>query len=132
MIIDALLEFSKHQSITGTADGTNVLDMNQVAPTPGMSKMLDLVVTAEPGFTGKLSVTLKDSDEEGGTFTNVAASGEVEVGEEGAVLVVPVPLATKRYLKVAYDGGGSGMVNAALVWGADSHTRVDGTKAYMR
>jgi hypothetical protein len=122
MIIDALLEFSKSQALTAAAASTNVVDLGQAAPTPGMVGVLDLVVTVASAVKGTLQVKLQDCDTESGTFADVLSGATLTAPEEGTQIVLRVPQNTKRYLR-AYFGGAptAGTVNAALVWGSDNN-----------
>ena len=120
MIIDALLQFSDKQELSGEAESTNVVDLGQERPTPGMSKVLDVAVTVAEDVTGTLQVKLQHSDEEDGTYEDVASGALLTDPEAGTKINIKVPYVTKRYLRVYYGGAPTaGVVNAMLLWGVD-------------
>lgn len=116
MLVDHELIFDMGKDVSTAGDSTKTIDLGQVAPTPGMSKVLTVAVTVAEDVTGTLKVDLKDSDAAEGTF-EVCASAAVADPVEGAVLQFPVPYRTKQFLKVSYSGATAGKVNAFLTWG---------------
>lgn len=120
MIIDALLQFSDKQALTAKAASTNVIDLGQAKPTPGTSKVLDVVVVVNEAVTGALQPVIQHCDTSNGTFTTVAAAESVTAPAAGTKFVIKVPYATKRYLRVYYDGAPTaGKVSAVMTWGSD-------------
>lgn len=116
MLVDHELIFASGQS-AAAGDGANIIDLGQVAPTPGMSKHLTIAATVAEDLTGTLKVELKTSDTNNGTFVTVAEGSFAADAEEGSILQFPVPYRTKRFLKVTFSGATAGKVNAFLTWG---------------
>lgn len=117
MLVDHELVFDMGKGVSTAGDSTNTIDLEQAAPTPGMSKHLTVAATVAEDVTGTLKVELKTSDTENGTFATVAEGSFAADAEEGSVLQFPVPYRTKRFLKVSYSGATAGKVNAFLTWG---------------
>lgn len=118
MLVDKELLFADGQTLTAAAAGTNAVDLEQVAPTPGLNGKLYLAVVVQTAITGTLQVKLQDCATASGTYADCAAGATLTAPAAGTVIAVPVPVATKRYLK-AYFGGSptAGKVSAFLTWG---------------
>lgn len=118
MLMDKELIFSEQQSITASAPSTNVVDLAQVAPTPGSSKHLELVCIVHTAVTGTIQFKLQDCATAGGTYADVAASATLSAPAAGTRWTVPVPFNTKRFIRVCYGGSPTaGKVTAYLTMG---------------
>lgn len=117
MLMDHSLIFAENQALTAAAAGKNVVDLEQDS-TAGFSKQLVFTAVVQKDVTGKLQVKLQDCDTASGTFSDVAVAATLDSPKAGTVVQVPMPYATKRYLK-AYFGGSptAGTVAAFLTEG---------------
>lgn len=118
MLVDNELIFSEAQSLSAKGAGENVIDLGQVSPTPGMSKLLSAVFTVDSAVTGTVQFKIQESDASGGTFADVIASEVFTAPGAGVMTQIPLPYKTKRYLRAYFDGTVSaGKVSAFLSWG---------------
>ena len=118
MLVDNELIFSEAQSLSAKGAGENVIDLGQVSPTPGMSKLLSAVFTVDSAVTGTVQFKIQESDASGGTFADVVASEVFNAPGAGVMTQIPLPYKTKRYLRAYFDGTVSaGKVSAFLAWG---------------
>ena len=118
MLIDHELIFADKQALTAAAAGTKVIDLEQVNPTAGCSKQLELVLVVNADVTGTLQLKLQDSDAQSGSFADVAAAPAITAPKGGTVHVMPFPYGTKRYVRAYFDGTVSkGTVSAFLTQG---------------
>lgn len=117
MLIDKELLFADGQTISAAAAGATVVDLEQDAPAD-LSGKLFLAVVVQTAVTGTLQAKLQDCATQNGTFADCAAGPVVSAPAAGTVLLVPVPVSTKRYIR-AYFGGSptAGKVSAFLTWG---------------
>lgn len=116
MITDQFLVLADNQSLTAAAASTNVVDLGQDKPTPGMSKLLYLCVIVNEAVKGTLQPTLEDSADNK-TFTTAASGPLLTAPAAGTILYVPVPFETKRYLRANFGGAPTaGKVTAHFTW----------------
>ncbi len=117
MLIDHSLIFADTQALTAAAASKNVIDLEQDS-TAGFSKQLVFTAVVNADVTGKLQVKLQDCATASGTFADVAVAATLDSPKAGTIIQVPMPYATKRYLK-AYFGGSptGGKVSAFLTEG---------------
>lgn len=118
MLVDNELIFSEAQSLSAAGAGENVIDLGQVSPTPGMSKLLSAVFTVDSAVTGTVQFKIQESDEANANFADIVASEVFTAPEAGVMTQIPVPYKTKRYLRAYFAGTVSaGKVSAFLTWG---------------
>ena len=118
MLIDHELIFADKQVLTAAAAGTKVIDLEQVNPTAGFAKQLELVLVVNADVTGTLQLKLQDSDKSSGTFTDVAAAPVLTAPKAGTVHVMPFPYGTRQFIRAYFDGTASkGTVSAFLTQG---------------
>lgn len=133
MIVDKLNELADSKELSG-ADNSEVYDLQQQSPTPGLNGILHMVTTVEEGASGKLQVKIQDCDTEDGTFEDVLVGAEVELKPEGTLIDLPIPGATKRFIRAAYvpASGAKATVTTIITWGVESQTGWTGSTAYMQ
>ncbi len=85
MITDQLLVLADNQALTKSAPSTNVVDLLQDKPTPGMSKLLYLCVIVNEAITGTLQPILEDSADNS-TYTTAAS---------GPLMTAPAPTSAR-------------------------------------
>ena len=116
MITDQLLVLADNQSLSKSAPSTNVVDLLQDKPTPGMSKLLYVGVIVNETITGTLQPILEDSADNS-TYATAAAGPILTAPAAGTVLYIPVPFETRRYLRVNWGGTPTaGKVTALIIW----------------
>lgn len=123
-IVDAQLQFSAAQALTGTAVSTNVIDIAGIAPGPGGGATERRIGTGEPlavvvfitvaagGTTPTLQIDLQSDDNVGfASPAIVATSGSLAAAvlTAGAKIVIPIPpgKATEKFLRLNYTVGGT-------------------------
>lgn len=116
MLMDHSLIFADKQAISGATAGDTVVDLEQDS-TAGFSKQLVFTAVVNADVTGTLQVKLQDCDTESGTFSDVAVAATLSSPKAGTIVQIPMPYATKRYLKAYFDGSPSGTVSAFLTEG---------------
>ncbi len=116
MITDQLLVLADNQALTKSAPSTNVVDLLQDKPTPGMSKLLYLCVIVNEAVTGTLQPILEDSADNS-TYTTAASGPLMNAPAAGTIVYIPVPFETKRYLRCNWGGAPTaGKVTAHFTW----------------
>lgn len=128
MIIDHFLEFTKAegQTLSGDADSDFRFDFEQSDPTTGMDTDRPVAVfNVKEDATGTLKVSLQDSDEEEGTYTDVAVSAEYENPVAGTQIVIPMPMHHKRYLKAHFSGATGGTIRGCITSGVQDNDGFD-------
>lgn len=118
-IVDAQLQFSAAQALTGTAVSTNIIDLAGTAPGPGGGATERRIGTGEPmaivvfvtvaagGTTPTLQVVLQSDDNSAFSSPATVASSEVFAAAQltaGAKLVLPIPpgKATEKFIRLNY------------------------------
>jgi len=110
------LVLADNQSLSKSAPSTNVVDLLQDKPTPGMSKLLYVGVIVNEAITGTLQPILEDSADNS-TYATAAAGPTLTAPAAGTVLYIPVPFETRRYLRVNWGGAPTaGKVTALITW----------------
>lgn len=121
-IMDALAVFSDEQTLTSTADSTNVIDMGagedawgnaRVAPeiADGKPLYLNIVVSTvldSAGEAATLTVTLSSCATVGGSYVTAWSSGsiaEATLAEGYRIAAIALPLGMSRFLKLTYTVG---------------------------
>lgn len=125
MIFDNDLMFSDAQAVSASAESESVIDCGQALLTTGLNRKGELfavaVAVGDFAGAGTIKVELQHADTEDGTYTTVATSAPV-TGDDFASIVVPMPLAHKQFLKLAYTVEGSvtgGKITAGISTSAD-------------
>ena len=119
-IIDYLLEFTagEGQKITAAAASDYRIDFGQKAPTTGLdTHPMTAVFTIKAAVTGKLQIKLQDCDTETGSYTDCAASLELNAPAAGTVITIPVPYHHKRYMQAYFGGPTAGGPTAGTIHG---------------
>ena len=107
MIIDYLQMFTcdAGQNLTAVAASDYRLDFGQKAPTTGRDAARPVAVfTVKKDVTGKLKISLQDSDQETSGYADCVAAVELDAPKAGTQIVLPLPNRHKRYMQ-AYFGG---------------------------
>ena len=123
--IDSLLEFSVNQAVTTDAPSTNVIDVqadpkaNETFRNVGVGDDVYVVICVKvaPVATGTYLVELQTDDNEGfaspTTIQSVAIPSNAAVGDR---VVMRVPQANERYLRLNYDTGGTSPAVTVSSW----------------
>lgn len=112
MYVDKRLTFSSAQALTATAVGTDVVDFGHSRPV-GPGEPLWLVVVAKVGLGGvtpTLTVSLEADDNSGFASAAIIAQGQQLAAADfptGKICVLPMPLASERYLRTRFTLGGT-------------------------
>lgn len=120
MIIDHLLMFTKDagQTLTAAAASDYRIDFGQEAPTTGMDTDRPVAIfTIKTAVTGKLQISLQDSDTEGSGYADCAVSAEYNAPAAGTQIVIPLPRHHKRFMQAYFGGPTSGGPSAGVVHG---------------
>ncbi len=130
MIIDSELEFSVLQTISATADSTNVLDLGADGDAGKELYLLLQVMTASDSADDGETVTAKLMTASESDFSDaVALIPAVSIAQVAAgtkAIEQRLPVGVKRYNKIVYTVGGTTLtvdpiVNAALVDGTQTN-----------
>lgn len=127
MVLSNLDIFSDDQAITATADSTNYVDTGKHA---GKGEPIDILIRVTEDFNNltDLTVTIKECDTTGGSYTTVLTLPAVLLaalveGAEFAIRYLPKTTYTDRYVKIGYAVNGSapttGKMHASLEPGED-------------
>lgn len=131
MIIDKALQVSDDQAVTATAESTDVIDFGQATPNSGMAGMLSMVVTVgeAAAATGAATVTFSVQDSaDNSSFADVVSSAAIGKAALplGAQVVIPMPVAHRRYVRLNYTVGTgpltTGKFSAQVVTGIQQNT----------
>lgn len=110
MIIDKALQVSNEQTVTATAASTDVIDFGQANPTTGLNPMMHMVIGVDQAATaaGAATVVFSVQDSaDNSTFADVAATAAIGKAALtlGQQIVIPMPTAHRRYVRVNYTVG---------------------------
>lgn len=122
MLVDHNLIFAWNKAVSAAAASDKVVDLEQVFPSSGVSRLLSAAFAVAGDVKGTIQFKLQDSDD-GSTFADLAAGPTLTAPIAGTVYQMPVPYEHKRYLR-AYFGGAptGGTVTAFLTWGRQIYT----------
>lgn len=123
MIKDALLLLTPDagQKLTAAAASVNQIDLGQVAPTPGMNRILTVVFQVMADVTGKITFAVQDCDTATGTYADITKSLELDAPEAGTQINVLLPEKCRRYIQTYFGGTVSaGTVRAFITTSSDN------------
>lgn len=120
MIIDHLLMFTSDagQTLSAAAASDYRIDFGQEAPTTGMdTDKLYAIFTVKTAVTGKIQISLQDSDSETSGFADCAVSAEYNAPAAGTQIVIPMPRHHKRFMQAYFGGPSAGGPSAGVIHG---------------
>ncbi|MCA8065499.1 Bbp16 family capsid cement protein [Burkholderia sp. AU38729] len=110
MYIDSLLEFSRAQALTASGASQNIIDLGSDRDIgPGRPLWIVVAVAAAAVGTGTYQIDLETDDNAGfASPTKIASVSPAAAAlAAGARLVIGMPFANERYLRLNYTLGGT-------------------------
>jgi len=106
-LYDALNDFGV---LSAAGDFPNTFCMGDAS----LEKMSVDLKLPEDAFTGAVTLKVKGSDIEGGTYSDIVASGSITAAMIGEGYGLPVPKTKYKYLKASLSGTFTGKVQAIV------------------
>ncbi len=109
MYIDSLLEFSRAQALAATGASQNVIDLGSDRDIgPGRPLWTVIAFKADAVAAGTYQIDLQTDDNVGFASPTVIASVSPSTPKAGQRVVIGMPFANERYLRLNYTLGGTG------------------------
>ena len=124
MILDAFLQFTGGQTLSGDAVSENVIDLKD-ARDIGVGEKLYIVVSLSTTLDGTLQVNLEKDDSDAFGSPVVQDIGSLAAAAPaGSQLVYALSpgVADERYIRLDFNGATAGEVKAHIVKDADLYT----------
>jgi hypothetical protein len=107
LIYDKLNDFG---SLAAAGDFPNIIDLGDAS----IERMTVDLKTPDGPITGSVTLSIRGSDTEGGTYNVITRSGTVTADDIAAGYRMPVPANPYRFIKVDLIGSFAGTVQAIL------------------
>lgn len=125
MFIDSQLQFSKAQAVSADANATNLIDCGVTGMNIGDGEQLAVVIdidvaadhtTGDETYT--FNVVTSDNSDQSSPTTVATQSPAATALTAGSRLIIPIPIgvALKQYLGLAYDVGGTTPSVTCTAW----------------
>lgn len=131
MIIDKALQVSNEQAVTASAASTDVIDFGQANPNSGLNQNTTMAITVDAAATASGAATVAFSVQDSAdnsTFADVVVTAPIGKAALtlGAQLLIPMPTAHRRYVRVYYTVATgpltAGKFSAQIVAGVQQNT----------